>query len=48
MAASAVDLALWDMLGNRLGVPVADLLGNLRVRSRFAQSVVTCGGHLKT
>jgi L-alanine-DL-glutamate epimerase-like enolase superfamily enzyme len=30
VAASAVDLALWDMLGNRLGVPVADLLGKLR------------------
>jgi L-alanine-DL-glutamate epimerase-like enolase superfamily enzyme len=30
VAASAVDLALWDILGKRLGVPVADLLGKLR------------------
>jgi L-alanine-DL-glutamate epimerase-like enolase superfamily enzyme len=30
VAASAVDLALWDMMGKRLGVPVADLLGKLR------------------
>ncbi len=30
VAASAVDLALWDMLGKRLGVPVADLLGKWR------------------
>lgn len=30
VAASAVDLALWDMLGKRLGAPLADLLGRLR------------------
>jgi L-alanine-DL-glutamate epimerase-like enolase superfamily enzyme len=30
VAASAVDLALWDMLGKRVGVPLADLLGKLR------------------
>jgi L-alanine-DL-glutamate epimerase-like enolase superfamily enzyme len=30
VAASVVDLALWDMLGNRLGVPIADLLGRWR------------------
>jgi L-alanine-DL-glutamate epimerase-like enolase superfamily enzyme len=30
VAASAVDLALWDLMGNRLGTPVADLLGRLR------------------
>jgi L-alanine-DL-glutamate epimerase-like enolase superfamily enzyme len=30
VAASAVDLALWDMMGKRLGVPLADLLGKLR------------------
>ena len=30
VAASAVDLALWDLLGKRLGVPVADLLGKQR------------------
>ena len=30
VAASAVDLALWDLLGKRLGVPLADLLGKLR------------------
>ena len=27
VAASAVDLALWDLLGQRLGVPLADILG---------------------
>jgi L-alanine-DL-glutamate epimerase-like enolase superfamily enzyme len=30
IAASAVDLALWDLMGNRLGTPAADLLGKLR------------------
>jgi L-alanine-DL-glutamate epimerase-like enolase superfamily enzyme len=30
VAASAVDLALWDVLGKRLGVPLADLLGRWR------------------
>jgi L-alanine-DL-glutamate epimerase-like enolase superfamily enzyme len=30
VAASAVDLALWDMLGSRLGAPLADLLGRVR------------------
>jgi L-alanine-DL-glutamate epimerase-like enolase superfamily enzyme len=30
VAASAVDLALWDLTGKRLGVPLADLLGRLR------------------
>ena len=37
VAASAVDLALWDLLGKRLGVPVADLLGKLR------KEVPVCG-----
>ncbi len=27
VAASAVDLALWDLLGKRRGAPLADLLG---------------------
>jgi L-alanine-DL-glutamate epimerase-like enolase superfamily enzyme len=30
VAASAVDLALWDLMGKRLNAPVADLLGRLR------------------
>lgn len=30
VAASAVDLAVWDLLGKRLDVPLADLLGRLR------------------
>jgi L-alanine-DL-glutamate epimerase-like enolase superfamily enzyme len=30
VAASAVDLALWDLLGKRLGTPLADLLGRCR------------------
>ncbi len=30
VAASAVDLALWDLLGRRIGVSVADLLGRRR------------------
>jgi L-alanine-DL-glutamate epimerase-like enolase superfamily enzyme len=30
VAASAVDLALWDLLGSRLGAPLADLLGRAR------------------
>jgi L-alanine-DL-glutamate epimerase-like enolase superfamily enzyme len=30
VAASAVDLALWDLLGRRLGAPLADLLGRAR------------------
>jgi L-alanine-DL-glutamate epimerase-like enolase superfamily enzyme len=30
VAASAVDLALWDLLGKRLGAPLADLLGRWR------------------
>jgi L-alanine-DL-glutamate epimerase-like enolase superfamily enzyme len=30
VAASAVDLALWDLLGKRAGTPIADLLGKWR------------------
>lgn len=30
VAASAVDLALWDLLGRRLGAPLADILGRMR------------------
>jgi D-arabinonate dehydratase len=37
VAVSAVDLALWDALGKRLGAPVADLLG------RHSCSVPLCG-----
>jgi L-alanine-DL-glutamate epimerase-like enolase superfamily enzyme len=37
VAASAVDLALWDLLGKRLGAPLADLLG------RFRREVPVCG-----
>jgi L-alanine-DL-glutamate epimerase-like enolase superfamily enzyme len=32
VAASAVDLALWDLLGRRVGLPLADLLGRRRSR----------------
>jgi L-alanine-DL-glutamate epimerase-like enolase superfamily enzyme len=37
VAASAVDLALWDLLGKRLGAPLADLLG------RWRTEVPVCG-----
>jgi L-alanine-DL-glutamate epimerase-like enolase superfamily enzyme len=37
VAASAVDLALWDVLGKRLGAPLADLLGKTR------RAVPICG-----
>jgi L-alanine-DL-glutamate epimerase-like enolase superfamily enzyme len=37
VAASAVDLALWDALGKRLGAPLADLLG------RRVDEVPVCG-----
>ena len=37
VAASAVDLALWDLLGQRLGVPLADILG------RSQNEVPVCG-----
>jgi L-alanine-DL-glutamate epimerase-like enolase superfamily enzyme len=37
VAASAVDLALWDVLGKRLGAPLADLLGKWRT------AVPVCG-----
>jgi L-alanine-DL-glutamate epimerase-like enolase superfamily enzyme len=30
VAASAVDLALWDVIGKRFGIPLADLLGRRR------------------
>lgn len=42
-AASAVDIALWDLKGKRLGVPVHDLLGGL---SRPAiRTYNTCAGY---
>src|SRR4029077_7653886 len=41
VAASVIDLALWDMLGNRLGVPVADLLG----KSRTEVPICAVGGY---
>jgi L-alanine-DL-glutamate epimerase-like enolase superfamily enzyme len=41
VATSAVDLALWDLLGKRLGVPLADLLG----RSRGEVPVCAVGGY---
>jgi L-alanine-DL-glutamate epimerase-like enolase superfamily enzyme len=41
VAASVVDLALWDMLGKRLGVPLADLLG----RSRSEVPICAVGGY---
>ena len=37
VAASAVDLALWDLLGKRVGSPLADLLGKAR------EGVPVCG-----
>lgn len=37
VAASAVDLALWDLLGKRRGAPLADLLGRAR------REVPVCG-----
>jgi L-alanine-DL-glutamate epimerase-like enolase superfamily enzyme len=37
VAASAVDLALWDLLGKRLQTPLADLLG------RFRDEIPVCG-----
>lgn len=37
VAASAVDLALWDLTGKRIGAPLADLLGRLR------EEVPICG-----
>ncbi len=41
VAASAVDLALWDILGKRFGVPLADLLG----RCRTEVPVCAVGGY---
>ncbi len=41
VAASAVDLALWDLLGKRLDVPLADLLG----RWRSAVPICAVGGY---
>jgi L-alanine-DL-glutamate epimerase-like enolase superfamily enzyme len=41
VAASAVDLALWDLLGQRLSVPLADILG----RSRNTVPVCGVGGY---
>ena len=38
----AVDLALWDLLGKRAGLPVVDLLGGA-VRDRI-KAYNTCGG----
>lgn len=37
VAASAVDLALWDLLGKRLQAPLADMLG------RYRRDVPVCG-----
>jgi L-alanine-DL-glutamate epimerase-like enolase superfamily enzyme len=37
VAASAVDLALWDLLGKRLRAPLADMLG------RYRRDVPVCG-----
>jgi L-alanine-DL-glutamate epimerase-like enolase superfamily enzyme len=41
VAASAIDLALWDLLGKRAGLPLADLLG----RARNAVPVCAVGGY---
>lgn len=41
VATSAIDLALWDMLGKRAGLPLADLLGRSRARVR----VCAVGGY---
>ena len=41
VAASAVDLALWDLLGRRAGTPLADLLG----RRRAEVPVCAVGGY---
>ena len=42
-AASAVDIALWDLMGQRLGVPVAEALGGLS-RDRI-RAYNTCAGY---
>lgn len=43
---SALDIALWDLLGKRTGLPVCDLLGG-RVRGAIGvyNTCVTAGGH---
>ena len=43
VAASAIDLALWDILGQRAGLPLADLLG----RSRSEVPVCAVGGYVR-
>jgi L-alanine-DL-glutamate epimerase-like enolase superfamily enzyme len=43
VAASAVDLALWDLMGKRLGAPVADLLGKLRTEV----PICAVGGYIR-
>jgi len=43
VAASAVDLALWDVLGKRSGVPLAELLG----RWRTAVPICGVGGYAR-
>ena len=42
-AASAVDIALWDLMGQRLGVPVHEALGGLS-RDRI-RAYNTCAGY---
>jgi mandelate racemase len=43
VAASAVDLALWDLLGRRTGAPLADLLG----RRRSDVPICGVGGYVR-